>query len=281
MLLESKDNNYLYNYKELNTDHDLKWYDYGARFYDAVIGRWHVVDQIAEVANSWSPYNYVENNPMNGIDPTGMSSEDALFNAAKKDPNAKNAYTANGYDNNGEKEESREITRDKDGNPTSVRIGFGNAREDQGCCPGPCCPYDKFDRSQEAILKMTKEEREESFGIFVTAATLWVPLKINWISKLKFFNFAAKGAAKLVPLGLGTTGRTVAKNLIKQMAMKNIMSNPALGKVIQEGMKDSRWLGWSKMLYTVKSKEGVTAVVHYVGKFENGVLKAVDDFKFK
>ena len=281
MLLESKDNNYLYNYKELNADHDLKWYDYGARFYDAVIGRWHVVDPIAEVANSWSPYNYVENNPMNGIDPTGMSSEDALFNAAKKDPNAKNAYTANGYDNNGEKEESREITRDKDGNPTSVRIGFGNAREDQGCCPGPCCPYDKFDRSQEAILKMTKEEREESFGIFVTAATLWVPLKINWISKLKFFNFAAKGAAKLVPLGLGTTGRTVAKNLIKQMAMKNIMSNPALGKVIQEGMKDSRWLGWSKMLYTVKSKEGVTAVVHYVGKFENGVLKAVDDFKFK
>ena len=37
MPMEPKDNNYLYNYKELNADHDLKWYDYGARFYDV---RW-------------------------------------------------------------------------------------------------------------------------------------------------------------------------------------------------------------------------------------------------
>lgn len=63
--------------------------------------------------------------------------------------------------------------------------------------------------------------------------------------------------------------------------MENIKANPNLGKVVMEGMKDSRWLGWSKMQYTVTSQNGVKAVVHYVGKFENGVLKAVDDFKFK
>ena len=73
--METKDNNYLYNYKELNADHDLKWYDYGARFYDAVIGRWHVVDPMGERTSSWSPYNYVENNALVKHDPSGMYSE--------------------------------------------------------------------------------------------------------------------------------------------------------------------------------------------------------------
>ena len=59
------------------------------------------------------------------------------------------------------------------------------------------------------------------------------------------------------------------------------MANPQLGKVIMTGMKDSRWLGWSKMQFSVESANGVKVIVHYVGKWENGVLKAVDDFKFK
>jgi len=71
--METKDNNYLYNYKELNADHDLKWYDYGARFYDAVIGRWHVVDPMGETTPNWNPYNYVQNEPINAIDPDGRA----------------------------------------------------------------------------------------------------------------------------------------------------------------------------------------------------------------
>jgi RHS repeat-associated protein len=70
--MASKDNNYLYNHKELNADHDLKWYDYGARFYDAVIWSWHVVDPMGERTPSWSPYNYVGNNSLVKHDPSGM-----------------------------------------------------------------------------------------------------------------------------------------------------------------------------------------------------------------
>ncbi|MCB8994969.1 MAG: RHS repeat-associated core domain-containing protein [Bacteroidales bacterium] len=49
------------------------WYDYGARFYDPQIGRWHTMDPASETYYSWSTYQYVRNNPINRIDPNGMN----------------------------------------------------------------------------------------------------------------------------------------------------------------------------------------------------------------
>ncbi len=81
--MESKDNNYLYNYKELNADHDLKWYDFGARFYDAVIGRFSGVDPLAEKFAHVTTYNYAENEPIANIDLWGLQKFSAIINDVK------------------------------------------------------------------------------------------------------------------------------------------------------------------------------------------------------
>jgi RHS repeat-associated protein len=61
---------YRYNHKELTKG--LGWYAYGARYYDAAVGRFAGVDPIGDQFPHASTYNYAENEPVGSIDLWGL-----------------------------------------------------------------------------------------------------------------------------------------------------------------------------------------------------------------
>ena len=77
--MDTLENKYQYNGKELEDALGLNWNDYGARYYLPDIQRWGQIDPLAEKYAAWSGYNYVEDNPMRKVDPDGKGPMDNYY----------------------------------------------------------------------------------------------------------------------------------------------------------------------------------------------------------
>jgi RHS repeat-associated protein len=63
---------FLFQGKELEGAFGVDWMDFGARRYDAAVGRWWGVDAMAGRRLAVSPYAFVQGKPVGRVDPTGM-----------------------------------------------------------------------------------------------------------------------------------------------------------------------------------------------------------------
>jgi RHS repeat-associated protein len=87
---------YKFNGKELEDELGLNWLDHGARIYQPEIGRWMVVDPLADKYTAWSPYAFSFNNPILFWDPTGM--EGIVVSGQPGDHDNERHFLVNGLD---------------------------------------------------------------------------------------------------------------------------------------------------------------------------------------
>ena len=260
--------------KEFISTNYLDEYFFDARTMYAIMNRFNQVDPLCEKYYSVSPYAYCNNNPVNCFDPDGRDWIRDRFgfyvwdNKAKDQETTRENWTYVGTTLPEETSSYRLLEEIKGQLYHKNTINLFSSLINALLGEGTMVEKKTYDPIEDHMMQQAVE----------TGAELAVG---EFGGKIAGKIFSKLFGSQLKPLGRGVTGRNVPNNLSEQLAMQEIQSNPHLGIIIMRNMKDARWIGWDKMQYTHTLENGKQIVIHYVGKFKNGKLVGIDDFKFK
>lgn len=198
---------YKYNGKELDAKNGLNWYDYGARQYDAAVGRFTTVDPLAEKFSSGSSYIYCFDNPIKFVDPDGKQGLIPVFGLNPPLLGTSNPMVAAG--------------RNAGMLGTADKVARGLPKEEHHIIPRSLGKNDVVKAAREGGFKLDGKGNKMSVDKFSKAAGEGQhakhPKYTNRIEKQ--LNDAAKGESQLTP----EKAVDIVKNIISKA--KNIIEN--------------------------------------------------------